>query len=239
MKKIVHLYFYTDSVAFPRIEDQTLEHTWPFMLKDRLEVEFGVRVYPCLRGMGGATIGEIRSIFLRDIGYFRGQGGDIASIVIFNTGVVDAAPLPFTFCLRKIAKIPLIGPRLWHYVQKPLIPNRALLQKIWWYRQTTPGRFRYMFNHMIRQVKRLKMEAISINTPLTPLGMEARSPGLRESIHQYNAIKHQNTDVTHIAMDWVQDEHYLEDGHHFKPEGHRLLADCLLQAVSGILGQQP
>lgn len=72
--KIVYLYFYTDSVAFPRIEDQSLEQTWPFLLKDKLEADFGVRVYPCMRGQGGATIGEIRRTFLSDIGYFRGQG---------------------------------------------------------------------------------------------------------------------------------------------------------------------
>jgi len=35
--KVVHLYFYTDSVALPRIEEQALEQTWPFLLKDRLE----------------------------------------------------------------------------------------------------------------------------------------------------------------------------------------------------------
>jgi hypothetical protein len=229
--KVVHLYFYTDSVAFPRIEDQALEQTWPFLLKDRLEDECGVRVYPCLRGQGGATIGTIRSIFLRDAGYFRGQGDTTVSIVVFNIGVIDAAPQPFTFVLRRLATIPLIGPRLWGYVQKSLIPNRALLQKIWSYRQTSPGRFRYIFNHMVRQVRRLEMHAISIDTPLTPVAMEARSPGLRESISKYNDIKHENTDITHVAMDWVLDAHYLEDGHHFKPEGHRLLADRLLQAV--------
>lgn len=237
MRKIVHLYFYTDSVAFPRIEDQALEQTWPFLLKDKLEAECDVRVYPCLRGQGGATVGEIRSIFLRDIGYFRGQGNDTVSIVIFNTGVVDAAPQPFTFCLRKIAKIPFIGPRLWRYVQKPLILNRAQLQRIWWYRRTAPWRFRKAYNHMIRQVIRLKMEVISIDTPLPPVSIEARSPGLRESIRQYNAIKHDNTDATHVAMDWVQDAHYLEDGHHFKLEGHLLLADHLLLAIRGRLGK--
>jgi hypothetical protein len=235
--RIVYLYFYTDSVAFPRIEDQSLEQTWPFLLKDRLEVDCGVRVYPCLRGQGGATIGEIRSIFLRDIGYFRGQGNGTASFVIFNTGVVDAAPQPFTFCLRKLAGIPVIGPKLWHYVQKPLVPHRALMQRIWSYRRTGPRRFRQIFNHMIRQVKRLEMQAISIDTPLTPVAMEARSPNLRESIREYNDIKHENVDVTHVAMDWVRDEHYLGDGHHFKPEGHHLLAEQLLKAVRTCLGQ--
>ncbi len=229
--KVVYLYFYTDSVAFPRIEDQTLEQTWPFLLKDRLEDECGVRVYPCLRGQGGATIGTIRSIFLRDIGYFRGQRGNTVSIVVFNTGIVDAAPLPFTFVLRRLTIIPLIGPRLWDYLQKSLIPNRALLQKIWSYRLTSPGRYRYIFNHMVCQVRRLEMYAISVDTPLTPVALETRSPGLRRSIKKYNDIKHENTDITHVAMDWVLDAHYLEDGHHFTTEGHRLLADRLLQAM--------
>lgn len=233
--KFVHLYFYTDSVAFPRIEDQSLNQTWPFFLKDRLEAECGVRVYLCLRGLGGATIDEIRAIFLRDIGYFRGQGGSTVSLVIFNTGIVDAAPQPFTFWLRNLAKIPLIGPKLWHYVQKPLIPKRALLQKIWWYRRTPPGRFAQIFNQMVRQAKSLDMQAISIDTPMTPVAFETRSPGLRESIQKYNAIKRQNCDVTHVAMEWVQDEHFLEDGHHFKPIGHQLLADRLLQAVRGFI----
>jgi hypothetical protein len=237
MTKIVYLYFYTDSVAFPRIEDQALEQTWPFILKDRLETECDVRIYPCLRGLGGATISEICRILLRDIGYFRGQMDNTVSIVIFNTGIVDAAPQPFTYCLRKIARIPFIGPKIWHYVQKPLISNRVLLQRIWWYRQTTPWHFRYVFNRMIRQVKRLNMEAVSIDTPMTPLSLEARSPGLLESIRQYNSIKHDNTDATHVAMDWVNDAHYLEDGHHFNLEGHQLLAGCLLQTVRGLLGK--
>lgn len=81
------------------------------------------------------------------------------------------------------------------------------------------------------------MQSISIDTPLTPLVMEARSPGLRESIREYNAIKRENDSIIHVAMDWVQDEHYLEDGHHFKPEGHRLLAGELLTAVRACLGQ--
>ncbi len=235
--KIVHLYFYTDSVAFPRIEDQALEQTWPFLVKDRLEAEYGVRVYLCLRGLGGGTIGEIRSIFLRDIGYFRGQGGDTVSLVILNTGVVDASPQPFTYCLRIIGRIPLIGPKLWHYVQVPLRPHRAILQRIWSYKRTSPTRFKYLFDHMVRQVGRLNMAAISIDTPLTPTPLEDRSPGLRTAIQQYNALKRANTEVTHVAMDWVRDEYYLEDGHHLTLTGHRLLADRLIDAVRGFVKQ--
>ena len=238
MKKasIVYLYFYTDSVAFPRNENQSLEQTWPFVLKDRLEIENGVRVYPCLRGLGGASIGEIRKIFMRDIGYFRNQGKGTKSIVIFNTGIVDAAPHPFTFFLRILARIPLVGPKLWQYWQEFLVPRRAIMQRIWSYRRTNPRRFRQIFNQMIRQVNRLEMRAISIDTPLTPVSTEARSPNLRKSIRKYNEIKNENVYVTHVAMDWVCDRHLLDDGHHFNSEGHRLLADQLHKVVRVFLG---
>ncbi len=235
MTKIIHLYFYTDSIGFPRIENQALDQTWPFLLKDRLEQECGLRTYMCLRGLGGATISEIRSIFLRDIGYFRGQGGDVKSFVVFNTGIVDAAPQPFTYPLRKIAAIPVLGPKLWYYIEKLLHPCRPFFQKFFSYRRTSPLRFQHIFNHMVRQVKRLEMESISIDTPLTPLSLEARSPGLRESVKQYNRLKNMNYDVYHVAMDWVMDEHYLEDGHHFRFTGHRLLADRLFEVILRLL----
>lgn len=233
---IIHLYFYTDSVAFPRIEDQALEQTWPFLLKDLLEANFGVKVYPCLRGLGGGTISDIRNIFMRDIGYFRGRGGDTASFVIFNTGVVDAAPQPFTFFLRNLVKIPILGPRLWNCLQKYLVPKREFLQKIYSYRRTRPNRFRHIFNQMVRQVNRLEMVAISIDTPLTPVSLEVRSPGLRKSIAEYNAVKRENSIATHVATDWVQDHHYLADGHHFATEGHRCLADQLAEVLRRHLG---
>jgi hypothetical protein len=237
LAKIVYLYFYTDSVAFPRIEDQALEQTWPFLVRDRLEAEYRVRVYLCLRGLGGGTIGEIRSIFLRDIGYFRSQGGDTISLVIFNTGVVDASPQLFTYCLRIIGRIPIIGPKLWRYVQMSLYPHRAILQRIWSYKRTSPPRFKYTFDHMVRQVKRMNMTAISLETPLTPISLEDRSPGLRTAIQQYNSLKRVNSDVRHVAMDWVRDECYVEDGHHFSVTGHHLLADRLMEEVRDFIKQ--
>jgi hypothetical protein len=235
--KKVHLYFYTDSIAFPRIEDQTLEQTWPFLIKDQLEALYGVRVYLCLRGLGGGTIGEISRIFLRDSGYFRGQGGDTVSLLIFNMGVVDASPRPFTYSLRIIGRIPLIGPKLWHYVKVKLNPHRAILQRIWSYKRTPPHRFKYTFDHMVKQVRRLNMAAISIDTPLTPISLENRSPGLRAAIQQYNSLKRANSNATHLAMDWVRDEYYLEDGHHFNVAGHSHLADRLMEVVRGHIKQ--
>lgn len=231
----VYLYFYTDSVAFPRLRDQSLDQAWPFLLAETLRAETGVPVYPCMRGLGGGTITEISRVLMRDIGYFRGQGETTRSIVIFNIGVVDAAPQPFTYGLRKIARVPRLGPRVWNWLQAILQPHRALLQRIYAYRRTSPQRFSWCFERMVRLVTRAGMIAVSIDTPLTPLSLEQRSPGLRDSISEYNRLKHGCTTVVHVSTDWAQDDHFLECGHHFNSEGHQQLADRLMQTLRPLI----
>lgn len=235
--RAIYLYFYTDSVAFPRLHGQSLDKTWPFLLAESLRHELSVPVYPCLRGLGGGAIGEIGKILTRDTGYFRAQEADTGSIVIFNTGVVDAAPQPFTFVLRNIASFPRFGPKVWSWVQARMYPHRALLQRLYFYRRTSPWRFSCLFDRMIRQVRRAGMIPVSIDTPLTPVSLEQRSPGLRDSIVLYNDLKHRQLDVLHIATDWVRDEHYLECGHHFNLTGHQLLAARLKNSVLTVLAQ--
>jgi hypothetical protein len=75
------------------------------------------------------------------------------------------------------------------------------------------------------------MIPVSLDTPLTPVSLEARSPGLRESITQYNALKHANLDAIHIPMDWVREEYYLDCGHHFNKQGHLLVAERLMDTL--------
>jgi hypothetical protein len=218
-------------VAFPRLADQSVDMTWPFLLSEALRDEFGVPVYPCLRGLGGGTISDVQRLFLTDHGYFRAQGADTRSFVIFNTGIVDAAPQPFTYCLRLMAKVPKIGPRVWEQVQKLLVPHRARLQAIYAYRMTSRRRFSRVFDRMVRLAKRSGLIPISLDTPLTPTTLEARSPGLRASVREYNALKRRNETPIHVAMDWVGEAHYLECGHHFNATGHRETALRLLLAI--------
>jgi hypothetical protein len=233
--RAIYLYFYTDSVAFPRLADQSVDMTWPFLLTEMLREDLGARVYPCLRGLGGGKITDVQRLFLADSGYFRAQGNDTSSFVIFNTGIVDAAPQPFTYCLRVMARIPRIGPPAWNLVQKLLGPHRVWLQRLFAYRQTSRLRFVRVFDRMVRLTKRAGMISISLDTPLTPASLESRSPGLRASIDEYNALKHRNTDTIHVAMDWVGEDHYLECGHHFNAAGHRETAQRLMVAIKATM----
>ena len=72
---------------------------------------------------------------------------------------------------------------------------------------------------------------LCFDTPLTPFYLESRSPGLRSSISMYNSLKHSNDFANHLPMDWVLDNHYLSDGHHFSLELHHLLAVKLLRIL--------
>jgi hypothetical protein len=224
----IYLYCYTDSVGFPRLEDQSPEMTWPFLLQRQL----GSRgqVYLHTRGLGGGRIAELENILERDTGYFRSQGDGTRSFCLFNIGVVDAAPRPFTYHLKSLARIPRIGPAMWGCISKRLHGRRALLQRVYSYRLTPPRAFQKSFLRMTQHATRAGMVPISIDTPLTPEWLEARSPGLRDSIALYNSLKHA-VEATHVSTQWVRDEHYLDCGHHLNAVGHELLAAQLHVAI--------
>lgn len=59
----IYLYVYGDSTIFPR-KSQSLEDTWPYLLKDNLEACFCTSVYLAVRGLGGAAISEIDKILV-------------------------------------------------------------------------------------------------------------------------------------------------------------------------------
>lgn len=227
------LLFYTDSIAFPRPPNQAPEDTWPFLLQQLIEAENSVRVYPYLRGLGGATIDQVRKIFERDLSYFSHTAKDTECVVLFNIGIVDSAPRPFTYHLKKLAGIPVLGPVIWHFLAPILHRHRTLLQRLSSFRLTSPRKFRELFDDMVAKAAKISDLVISIDTPLTPESLELRSPGLRSSITAYNAIKSQFKAVRHLDMSWVKEEHYLECGHHLSTEGHSVLANRLYQEIEG------
>ena len=233
----VYLYFYVDSVGFPRL-NQGPDITWPFLLKDLLERNCKVSVYPYMRGLAGGRIRDIQRIFKRHASYVKAQNENSFSFVIYNIGVVDAAPRPFTYHLyhlHKFAQLPLVGRYISFFLSKILQPNRRFFQSIYSFRLTAPGDFRERFDQMVSHSSKAGISPISIDTPLTPVSLEDRSPGLRQSIDLYNSLKHLNTAVLHVPTDWVNGEHYLECGHHFSEVGHQELAQRLYYIIKDIV----
>jgi hypothetical protein len=227
----VYLYFYTDSVGFPRATDQSADITWPFVLKDLLERRDDAVVYLNMRGLGGGRIGEIESIFERDRAYFRGQESGTFSFAIFNVGVVDAAPRPFTYHLKSLTKVPVVGKHAWALLSRALHSQRKSLQQMHSFRLTSPRAFSASFARMVGCSRAAGLIPISVDTPLTPLWLEDRSPGLRDSIVLYNSLKHADRVAVHVPTDWVADEHYLDCGHHLSAAGHEQLAQRLHRVI--------
>jgi len=227
----VYLYFYTDSVGFPRMDTQRPEDSWPFIIKNLLEQNHEIIAYPYIRGLGGATIGEITKIYNRDKGYFKAQDGDSISFVIFNIGVVDASPRPFTHVLKNLAKIPRIGTYLWYIAFKIVQPHRRILQRIYSYRLTSPRSFKYLFNKMVSHAISVGMVPISIETPLMPDKFEIRSPGLNNSIRHYNLLKRTNEMLLHIETSWITERELTEDGHHLNKLGNIELGNKLANFI--------
>jgi len=229
----IYLYFYTDSVGFPRMEGQSMDVSWPYIIKDILIKKYGAKVYICHRGLGGASVSDINNIFKRDSGYFVGHDNPI-SFVILNVGIVDAAPRPFTYPLRKLTNIPKIGKVFALLLRYVLKPHRKIFQQIYSYRLTPPKKFNRIFSWMVRRVIERGMIPISIDTPLTPLRIESVSPGLRDSIELYNKIKHESQ-IEHISCNWVDDSYLVDDGHHFNLKGNAELAGKVCQTIDKYL----
>jgi hypothetical protein len=232
--KYIYLYFYTDSIGFPR-ENQSPAITWPFLLTEKLEKTFKVKVYTYIRGIGGGTITEIEKIFDRDRGYLKPEGQHSISFSIFNVGVVDAAPRPFTYHLRLLARVPIIGVSCWAFISKILHKHKIVLSKLYSFNLTNPVKFKSSFNRMVAQSLVDGIISISIDTPLTPLILEYRAPGLRKSIAFFNSIKHLNTSALHVSTDWVKDQHYVADGHHLNDLGHFKLAEHIYMRIERVL----
>lgn len=228
----VYLYFYTDSVAFPRKNDQRPEESWPFVLSSIIRREAGCEVFVFIRGLGAARISDLENVVERDRGYFTGQWPSTMSFAILNAGIVDAAPRPFSYALKPLAKAPVFGRIFSVLLTKVLHPHRSVLQSLWSYRLTSPARFRRVFARIVAQLGSEGMRVVSIDTPANPASLESRSPGLRASIADYNRIKRSLGGVQHVAMDWIEDEHYLDCGHHLSVTGHQELAQRIWREIA-------
>lgn len=225
----VHLFFYTDSIGFPRRDVQPLQETFPWLVKDILENKLNVKVYLYHRGMGGASVTDVYRILTTDSGYFRFSGNDDNQLAfrIFNVGIVDAAPRPFTYYFKEIIQgIPVLGPVIWSGVHK----YRPFLQSIYSYQLTPLRRFRKVYGSMVRESVRDGFSVLSMMTPLPPVHQELRSNGYRAAVNEYNNAKRDFEGLIEIEEGG---DLLLEDGHHLTLLGHKRYAELIAAAMLG------
>lgn len=245
----VNLLIYGDSLAFRRpFQPDNFDFTYPFQLAKRLEGAGFFPVNLMVRSRGGALTREMLDAVKRDSGYFAFRKDDhCLNIAVVQLGVVDCAPVPFTYPLRAfIAALPK-----GEAILRRLRQNRPRLQRLWSFSQTSEHDFRMQYSGIIDTLKQGGFHVFAMTIP-TPSGLaEARSPGFARNAIRYSTLIEQSSAV---VVDFNKiigqedptkdgDEPYLipEDGHHLTPKGHAFFAKILFDAICrdvGLKGQE-
>lgn len=223
----MNLYIYSDSLAFRRLEQpQDISYTYPFVLKDLIETRLGIKTNLLLRGGGGADIKDIKTILIRDSGYFGGDHNTL-NIAILQVGIVDCAPQPLTYLLAPILRnIPVVGPK----VLAKMVKHRRRLQLLCSYTVTPRRAFQREYAFIVRTCHNAKIRPIAVGLPLPPLAVEQRSPGFRRSASLYNQVIHDVIpegfcDIEQRLNESLRESLLLADGHHLTVDGHLFYAE--------------
>jgi hypothetical protein len=229
----LNLIVYSDSLAYRRGDQpQDFSFTYPFVLKELIEKEWGCRVNLLVRGWGGLKIGDIRRLVGIDSGYL-GSDGEALSIAVLQFGIVDCAPQPFTYFFSPVLrKLPFVGQR----IVSMLVGYRRQLQILWSYRPTSRARFKTAYAAIVRTCVGAKIRPIAIGLPLPPLAIEHRSPGFRSSVSHYNqmirdVIPDSFCDIEQQMTESLRGSFLMSDGHHLTEAGHRLYASKIFEQL--------
>lgn len=201
----------SDSLALARSspESLVLEETWPFLLRAFFD---GDVFFQC--SWGGATSADL----LSQSEYWL-LSRQSPRFLIVQVGIVDCAPRAFArneiFFQRALAAFTRLFPRVgrWFFL--------ALRR----YRKIS-----YVSNHSFRDNVRAlnklaQMHGCSlIWLPVLGAGFyEGILPGVSQKIAQANQILRE--ELADSVLDvHLSDDSFMSDGHHLRPEGHRLLA---------------
>ena len=155
----MNLLVYGDSRAMPRgFANIRVEDTWISLISKTH--------YTYFRGAGGTTSTEALMMFQKDQSYFFGLDN---IIVIVLLGIVDAAPRPITYILKKLPFQPI-----WVLAVRSLEPFRAVIQRFWSYRIISPRKFRKNLENISQTCKLNNLHCIFIGNPIPPLEIDKR-----------------------------------------------------------------
>lgn len=228
--KFLNLLVYSDSLAFRRPDQpQDVSFTYPFLLKKLIEDKFDINVNLIIRGAGGEDITFLKKNFSRDSGYF---GGDktVLNVAVFQCGVVDCAPRPFTYIFYPlIRRIPYFGEKIELFLYR----HRRMCQLIFSYSKISLKKFALEYFSIKKISEKSEIKIITVGVPLPPEKIEFRSPGFQKKVKDYNLT------ISKIVPDYFcniekkikdknnRDKVLLPDGHHLSVEGHSMYANSI------------
>lgn len=231
---------YGDSLSMPReCAEIPFFKTYAELLCLELEqLDHKKRVFLYNRSRGGASIVSLWRDYQQDRGYFGPASGDL---LVIQCGIVDCAPRPIPEWFKKvIARLPN---RTRSSVVKFLHDHRpALLHAGFSWRITKPEVFSHTLQRWLSSAIQDFQSVYIFNIAPTTTEMDAHSPGLSNSIEQYNeliagalrsvsannlflmdintAIKGSRLSITNLIN--------VEDGHHITLEGHALYSQMII-----------
>jgi hypothetical protein len=196
--------------------------------------------YVYLRGFGGASSSDLISIMKKDTPYFgfSEKASDSEVVVIFSVGIVDVAPRPITYKLKIVAKLPIIGPRIWLAISRVLRRHRVAIERIARYKITSYRRYRSNIRKVCSLVTNPNARVLITETPIPSLYVCSRSPYFRKNVERLNHLKLnevlRNPRLEFVPLRINKDKHFIspEDGHHFSVEGHEVVAEQVKIALN-------
>jgi hypothetical protein len=203
----------TDSVSLPRESENDLT-TWEDSYVYRIRQHFSEYEVVNL-SFGGATISDLRS----QVNYYKVLN---PTIVIFQSGVVDAAPRAFGKLEMEIIK----KLRLFRFTKpfvKWLRKNRGI-------NYTEITTFEKVLKEIIQVLNPKVFFAIGILPSCD--AYESVAPGISRNIDLYNGVLKRNTHF--IDMQNIPRNGILNDHHHINAVGQDYIFEKLVNQISSI-----
>ena len=232
---------YGDSVSLPReTEGVRYFDCYSELLACGLREAYpDAEVFLYNRSYSGPKITDTYETCRADTFFFGNDGNDIA---ILQCGIVDCAPRPVPPRIRSI--VTRLPDALRNLIISFIHRNRASMLRsglIW--RVTPPQTFTASLIETLKLMAHSFSRVYVINIAPTTAATEAHSPGLSQSIDQYNWLTREGIaavgnpkirliDVHSAILSQAQPiEQYVSqiDGHHITVTAHQLYADLLLE----------
>lgn len=226
-----------DSRSLPRIPAQVdYQQTYPFLLRQWWESEHGgkrMTIWPLADG--SLLIREVLARYKKFRFYFGETRLDTCLVMV---GLVDCAPRPLSWGVRdRLSRWPeplkrmIIG---WLHRARPWLLSRG-----WFFRFTEPPQFQPAFRELLNLLSEgFDRVYVSNIAPAAQRNYD-RSPGLKESIEEYNSLiagetaRFSNLRLVDVWEDFtggkVPVDVYLDhdDGLHLSVKGHMRLKELI------------
>lgn len=237
LNNFISIRLYADSLGLPRIGSVLPVERYFYLLQNYFYEQKKYRLDIIDRSKPGLTVKDLHYSCYQDSTYF----GELTDLIIIQVGIVDCAPRPIPIGLRNfISTLPsFIKSRIINFIHN----NRSKLLKYGFkFYTVNKEEFEQIYFKWLSDIIKTTKKIVVINISPTNAKIEAHSPGLEQSIFEYNLIiknviskvNSQNIYMIDVERDIIRDkkfidEYILEDGHHISALMHEKIFEKIIQ----------